>query len=111
MNIQSLPHKAAYVAGWRNVIEAAKNAPETLMRFDWYTVEPAFKMRRLFQSALMRRINERGGDFQANEEIPAGLIRDARRLKEIRQRVRHYQFESKIVRERFGHLLASREDC
>lgn len=110
MNIQSLPHKSAYVAGWRNVIETAKNAPETLMRFDWCTVEPAAKMRRVFQSALMRRINERGGDFKANEEMPAGLVRDARRLKEIRQRVRHYQFESKIVNKRFGHLLASRED-
>lgn len=38
------------------------------------------------------------------------LRRDASRLRDIARRVRVYQFETQLCRERFGHLLARHDD-
>ena len=38
------------------------------------------------------------------------LRRDAHRLQDIARRVRVYQFETPLCRERFGHLLARYDD-
>ncbi len=43
-------------------------------------------------------------------DYQAGLIRDWLRLRDIRRRVRVYQFESAEVRDRFSHLLARYDD-
>lgn len=44
-------------------------------------------------------------------EWQTGMARDCRKVREITgSRVRHYKFETCEARERFGHLLAERED-
>lgn len=75
--------------------------------------------RREFRRALNRRINTKGAEEGRGNPIARGrhadwffgnadcFVRDQRRLDDIlRRRVRHYQFESRAVRERFSHLLS-----
>jgi hypothetical protein len=70
---------------------------------------PAADLLREMRDALQRRINSRGGLESANAGMPIELVRDARRLDEIKQRrIRTYQFETALCRDRFGHLLAVR---
>lgn len=64
-----------------------------------------------FRTMVMRQVNIRGGHAEWSDSLPAGLVRDARRVVEIKQhRIRHYQFESKQVRSRLAHLLSSYND-
>lgn len=60
-------------------------------------------------------INRRAGipDRVGRKQEPDYLIRlrrDRNALLDIHRRIRVYQFETKEIRQRFGHLLASRED-
>lgn len=75
--------------------------------------------RREFRSALNNRINAKGGVEPMSRYCPpnlnpaynySGFVRDQQRLKDIRRRVRVYQFETRAVRERFGHLLSSYDE-
>lgn len=68
-----------------------------------------------FREALHRRINLKAGPQpkwrNLDPESQTRLVRDRRRLVEIiTMRVRHYSFETDIVRRQFGHLLAKRDD-
>lgn len=45
-----------------------------------------------------------------NEQYLVEFYRDLDRLKQIRNRIRVYQFETKYFKETFGHLLSDRSD-
>jgi hypothetical protein len=72
-----------------------------------------------FRLALNARINAKGGTTPRSRYCPsdlahgynyAGFVRDQHRLSDIRRiNLRVYSFETRAVRERFGHLLASWE--
>jgi hypothetical protein len=105
----NLPHPGAYAKAWRRV----KSAPASA-RFNvsWDRPNtPRDEVLKEFHDALQQRINIRGGNLKACEPVPIGLIRDAKRLDEIKtQRIRHYQFETKKMQTKFGHLLARYDD-
>ena len=70
-----------YAKGWRKVVEA-DNGGNGGMRikdpFDSFCREVSVsEMRAKMRKALDRRINSRGGNEAANEEIPLELLRDA----------------------------------
>lgn len=105
-SIAALPAKGAYVAAWKRLNVLPDHAQVST---DWTGGRPAAQVRREFRKALDHRINARAGLDSANVEMDIGLVRDARRLDDIKQRrIRHYQFESALCRARFGHLLAER---
>ncbi len=66
---------------------------------------------RWFIGCLHRKINRKGG---LSEPKKAGwyyqmlLVQDKRTLADIACRIRHYQFNTRVCRERLGHLLSSR---
>lgn len=104
--LKSLPHKANYTKNWLLII----NNPSGLFKLDWHSQATGLELRKIYLKALDCRINQRAGLAKNNEPMPDGLIRDKRRLEEIKNRVRHYQFESKVVKKRFGHLLSTCSD-
>lgn len=109
-HLANLPSPGAYARACRKL--AALPADALVKKPGWAGgVVRAAEMRRQVRQALDRRINVRGGQAENNEEIDIGLQRDARRLDDILQRrVRVYQFESHLCRDRFGHLLARHDD-
>ncbi len=70
-----------------------------------------FEFREEFVSALHRRINLKAGisDDAGYSDKVMRWRRDQRRLQDINNRIRVYQFETPEVRGRFGHLLANYE--
>ena len=60
-----------------------------------------------FVDCLMAKINrhDRRQGRRLTQEFQASLHRDARRLHDIQQRIIHRQFETDILKRRFGHLL------
>lgn len=107
-HLQRLPNPGAYAKFLRELRTLPSHAP---VRFSWSHIVTAEMARREVRLALDRRINERGGRPEANVEMDIGLVRDARRLADMRlHRVRVYQFESELCRRRFGHLLARHDD-
>lgn len=109
-HLACLPNPGAYARAWRSI--AAMEPAALVSTSNWKRpVAPAGQLRDEMRRALDRRINTRGGMPSANTEIPVGLVRDARRLEQMRlQRVRIHQFESELCRRRFGHLLARHDD-
>lgn len=106
--LAQLPEPGRYVALWRAV---KAMGPNQWFKLDWAHRVNGEQARRVFDLALQRRINIRGGRPQDNEPIDIGLVRDCRRVHEIlNQRIRHYQFESKIFRLKFIHLLSRYDD-
>lgn len=69
--------------------------------------------RKEFVKALDARIKLKGNISLSGKKFESmyqtGLVRDKRRLEDIRNGVRVYQFESGIVKKRFGNLLATYE--
>lgn len=108
------PQPGAYVQAWKRANEVT--AAGGTVRVSWAGRDlDAHGWRREVRRALDRRINERGGLDQTgrkwDERYQVGLERDARALRDrLMRRVRVYQFETPELRERFGHLLADRED-
>lgn len=108
--IAQLPNKAAYVQAWRIAKTSPPGARLLWDRDTWDVVDPLEAVRR-FRRALDRRINSRGGHEEFNDPLPVGLVRDAHRLDDIRQRrVRVYQLETPRLARRFAHLLASSDE-
>jgi hypothetical protein len=82
------------------------------------------EFRREFRRALNKRINLKGGrDLRSvlnhngrrarkfDQDYETSFYRDQRRVRDIiLTRLRVYQFETREVRARFGHLLASHEE-
>jgi len=60
-----------------------------------------------FLDCLMAKLNrhDRRQWRRLTPDYQASLYRDARRLRDIQQRVIHRQFETDIFQRRFGHLL------
>ena len=113
MRIAELPMPGQYARAWRRLIDLQKTAPQTLVRHPsrGFPAVPADELLQEFRRALHRRINDRGGDLEANVDMDIDLVRDARDLDAIlRQRVRVYQFRTSMMRSRFGHLLARYDD-
>lgn len=109
-HLANLPSPGAYAAACRKL--AALPADARVKEPGWAGgIVSAAEMRRQVRKALDRRINIRGGQPEANEEIDIGLQRDARRLDDIlNHRGRVYQFESQLCKDRFSHLLARYDD-
>lgn len=84
------------------------------VKVSWHTTYSEQEFNRQFTLALHRRINLKGGLSEQGRKYDAdyqtGLMRDARRLEDIRRRVRVYQFETPQLRQRFSHLLARYDD-
>jgi hypothetical protein len=114
-HIKDAPHKGAY-ASYLSKLRAACSADPDGWAMDhmsgWpSTRKPLQQIRREARGALDRRINARGGDLAANAPMDWDLIRDARDLDDrLRRRVRIYQWRTRLMRRRFSHLLASRDD-
>lgn len=109
-HLTSLPNPGAYARSWKALSALPANA---LVRSPGWagSLVPAGQMRAEMRGALDRRINTRCGNERANLEVPIGLVRDARRLDDIKQRgIRVYQFETDLCRQRFSHLLARHDD-
>lgn len=108
-HLTTLPQPGTYAKAWRAIV--ALPACALVRSNDWTRGNvPAGQLRTEMRAALDRRINTRGGLASANVELDIGLVRDARRLDDIKRRIRVYQFESELCRKRFGHLLANRND-
>ena len=60
-----------------------------------------------FLERLMAKINrhDRRPWRRLTPEFQTRLYRDARRLRDLQQRIIHRQFETDLVQRRFGHLL------
>jgi hypothetical protein len=60
-----------------------------------------------FLDCLMAKINrhDRRQGRRLTPDYQASLYRDARRLRDIQQRIIHRQFETDVFQRRFGHLL------
>jgi len=63
--------------------------------------------RRWFLQRLMAKINrqDRRQWRRLTPEFQTSLYRDARRLRDMKHRIIHRQFETDIFNRRFGHLL------
>lgn len=114
-HIKDAPHKGAYASYLRKLRAACAADPDgwALDHMSGWpsTRKPLQKIRRDARLALDRRINARVGDLAANAPMDWDLVRDARDLDDrLRRRVRIYQWRTKLMRERFGHLLSSRDD-
>lgn len=108
-HLTSLPNPGAYARSWKALSGLPANA---LVRAPGWagSLVPAGQMRAEMRRALDRRINPRGGNERADLEVSIGLVRDARRRDYIKQRrIRVYQFETDLCRQRFSHLLARRD--
>ena len=61
--------------------------------------------------SVNRSINTRAGLVISNSRDDlTGLKRDQWRLVDIHKRIRIYQFESRIIRKRFSHLLSNHNE-
>lgn len=108
-HLKALPNPGGYAHAWATLTAIAPT--QRVRHPDWTRgYVTAGELRAEMRRALDRRINARGGDEEANTPIPDELVRDARRLDDIKRRIRVYQFETKGLRSRFGHLLASNDD-
>ena len=114
--IANLPHKGAYAQIMREIARHDRETPECVTRnpFDpWRHNATVREIRNEARVALHKRINERGGmdwrNWTTDREVETR--RDAHDLHDIiRARLRVYQFRTRRVGARFGHLLATRED-
>jgi hypothetical protein len=81
------------------------------LRTELTKAEARRRLHYLLEVAINRRggIPDERGRKQASE-YRLRLYRDSQRLKNIARRIRVYQFETKDVRQRFAHLLSSREE-
>ena len=70
--------------------------------------------RKKFIDALDRRITKYGGlggrGRKFDPDWQLWMRRDRHRLEDIRKRIRVYQFETREMQRRYGHLLARRDD-
>lgn len=112
MHISELPAKGAYARFLRQLRAADPDAWAIDPMADWARVRrPVREIHAAARRALDYRINSRGGRAEDSEPIDIDLQRDARDLDDIlRRRVRVYQFRTPMMRARFGHLLARRDD-
>lgn len=103
----------AYVKAWR---AAKASAPGTEFKSSLCGFWPETRetILRQFAEGLHGRINRHLPEIpgrKASGDYQMRLRRDCRAVRDrVTRRVRVYQFETKEVRARFSHLLASRDD-
>jgi hypothetical protein len=100
-----------YVGAW----QALKTVPPHAdCKGFGYFPESASDILRAMETGMHARINRPIPWFGLGRKwasiYQVGLMRDARRLKEINQRIRTYQFETPDITARFGHLLTRNDD-
>jgi hypothetical protein len=104
---------AWYVSSYKSAIIKAQQGIK--IRMDWACVGlDEAGLRKAFVSALFNRIDTKAGVKRVGRKFDpmyqTGLMRDARALRDIKRRIRVYQFETPEIRARFSHLLSSRND-
>jgi hypothetical protein len=117
MNItaRNYPQAGAYVRFWKR-LKAAPLDQELTPNLAWDYGQTVRDALRKTHDAVNNRINSRGGLDVArgkkdNEFYRSLERRDAWNIHDrIIHRVRIYQFETKIARERFNHLLSDRNE-
>lgn len=107
--------KACGIGRYLKAWQALKALPghENVNGFHWFP-DSAANILREMRAGLHDRINRHDAAYGKGrkwaEQYQTGMHRDAHRIQQIHQRVRHYQFESIEARARFSHLLSSHED-
>jgi hypothetical protein len=104
-----------YAKAWRTLLAEMQrgNKREAFAGFA-HTSETAASIISAMRGGLSERINRHDRRYgigrKWDADYQAALWRDSRRLRDIAQRIRVYQFETDEARSRFSHLLASRDD-
>jgi hypothetical protein len=112
-HLANLPNPAAYVETWRKAYAITDSGGT--VRLSWAGPDlNSVTARENFRRALDRRINQRGDLHQTGRNYDADqrwrFYRDQQAIqKKLAKRVRIYQFETRVCRERFAHLLSAWE--
>jgi hypothetical protein len=123
MKLWNYGHVSGYLR-WAKAAFALVNAGGQVSIRRWDDPIGLDEFRRKFCEALNNRINLKGGRDLRNvlnhrgrrarkfdQDYETGFYRDQRRVRDIiLTRLRVYQFETREVRARFGHLLATHEE-
>ncbi len=103
--LAQLPFPGEYARAWRTL----KALPDdTLVNWTWLGPKPAAELREEFTAAMMKRINERGGEQWRNVEMmnDVNARRDQRDVRaHVNDRVIVRQFRTKWARKRFAHHI------
>lgn len=117
MDIADRPNKAKYVAWIRACRAAFARVPDgTALRFGYDREMARAEWEGWTWRALNARINSRGGLDTCrcrtcrDENEMMRYRRDQMALHDIHARIRVYGFETKRVKQRFGHLLSKYDD-
>lgn len=104
-----------YVAAWRNLKDMdARNLGNLCLVGFYHEPETAAYILRKLREGMHDRINrhlpwwEKGRKWKVDEQH--WYAHDAQRLRDIRNRIRVYQFHTDSCRKRFSHLLAKYGD-
>lgn len=102
---------ATYAAAWRALKVMPKDAQ--VNGFAWHH-ESVESILHAIRGGLSERINRHdarhGKGRKWDNDYFVQAWRDSRKLRDIANRVRVYQFETQEAKMRFGHLLASYND-
>lgn len=100
-----------YIAAWKTL---KKMGADMRVEGFGYSPESARDVLREMRSGMTDRINQKAPGYGRSRKwdpmYQTDQMRDARALKDIQRRVRVYHFNTAVVRQRFGHLLATREE-
>ena len=107
--MSNYPKHSEYLASCRKAFEITASGGTVKLFWDSSPLDAA-GWKREFLRALHRRINAKEGPYDIwRKQMPdyqLCMARDRARLREIRRRVRVYEFETPEMRKRFGHLLS-----
>lgn len=114
MGFHHNPHAKAYLAFRREMAAFFRDNPDGRIwpRFhvhgwnlaEWRAENGLALDRRISGMTAAPETKADGSDYQR------ALIQDQHDLRNIRRRIRVYQFRTRTVRERFGHLLSRYDD-
>jgi len=100
-----------YARAWRTILTMPRDA--MLPGFAHFP-EPAesvlHAMRGMLSEVINRHDRAYGIGRKWDNDYQVRMWRDSRRLRDIANRIRVYQFESEEARSRFSDLLATRDD-
>jgi hypothetical protein len=100
-----------YAKAWRAIKSLPKDA--SVLGFAYFP-EPAesvlHAMRGMLSEVINRHDRSYGIGRKWDNDYQVRLWRDSRRLRDIANRIRVYQFETSEARNRFSHLLSRYDD-
>ena len=100
-----------YARAWKALLAAAPNS--MWPGFDYFPETAAHilgKMRYGLHDRINRHIPNYGLGRKWDHDYQTHLWRDSRRLRDIANRIKVYQFESEEAHSRFANLLADRRE-